>query len=114
MASVVEIGTLIDRDPGVRGGRPKIASTGLTVSRSGHGVGAAIGDRPASPTSQVRLYLWAEIEDDGCGYVPDGQKGLGIRSMRARTEQFGGEFNVAARPQGGTRATLRFSLAGKS
>lgn len=33
MASVVEIGTLIDRDPGIRGGRPKIAGTGMTVSR---------------------------------------------------------------------------------
>jgi len=35
MAVVVEIGTLIDRDPGVRGGRPKpkVAGTGLTVRR---------------------------------------------------------------------------------
>ena len=33
MASGVEIGTLIDRDQQVRGGRPKIAGTGLTVSR---------------------------------------------------------------------------------
>jgi uncharacterized protein (DUF433 family) len=33
MESVVEIGTLIDRDPEIRGGRPKIAGTGLTVSR---------------------------------------------------------------------------------
>src|ERR1700692_3037167 len=33
MASGVEIGTLIDRDPGIRGGRPKIAGTGLTCSR---------------------------------------------------------------------------------
>ena len=33
MASVIEIGTLIDRDPKIRGGRPKIAGTGLTVSR---------------------------------------------------------------------------------
>ncbi|MGD0500094.1 MAG: DUF433 domain-containing protein [Bryobacteraceae bacterium] len=31
MASGVEIGTLIDRNPGIRGGRPKIAGTGLTV-----------------------------------------------------------------------------------
>jgi uncharacterized protein (DUF433 family) len=30
---VVEIGTLIDRDPAIRGGRAKIAGTGLTVSR---------------------------------------------------------------------------------
>ena len=33
MASVTEIGSLIDRDPTIRGGRPKIAGTGLTVSR---------------------------------------------------------------------------------
>ena len=33
MASIIEIGTLIDRDPAVRGGRPKIAGTGVTVSR---------------------------------------------------------------------------------
>jgi uncharacterized protein (DUF433 family) len=33
MASVTEIGTLIDRDPKIRSGRPKIAGTGLTVSR---------------------------------------------------------------------------------
>ena len=33
MASVVEIGSLTDRDPKVRGGRPKVAGTGLTVSR---------------------------------------------------------------------------------
>jgi uncharacterized protein (DUF433 family) len=33
MASAIEIGTLIDRDPQIRGGRPKIAGTGLTVRR---------------------------------------------------------------------------------
>ncbi|MGD1070737.1 MAG: DUF433 domain-containing protein [Bryobacteraceae bacterium] len=33
MALAVEIGTLIDREPGIRGGRPKIAGTGLTVRR---------------------------------------------------------------------------------
>ena len=33
MAAVTEIGTLIDRDSAVRGGRPKIAGTGLSVSR---------------------------------------------------------------------------------
>src|SRR5690348_14940487 len=33
MATGVEIGTLIDRDPAVRGGRPKIAGTGITVRR---------------------------------------------------------------------------------
>jgi len=33
MAAITDIGTLIDRDPAIRGGRPKIAATGLTVSR---------------------------------------------------------------------------------
>jgi len=33
MASGIETGTLIDQHPGVRGGRPKIAGTGLTVRR---------------------------------------------------------------------------------
>ena len=33
MVSSIEIGSLIDRDPKIRGGRPKIAGTGLTVSR---------------------------------------------------------------------------------
>ncbi len=28
-----EVGTLLDREPEVRGGRPKIAGTGITVSR---------------------------------------------------------------------------------
>jgi uncharacterized protein (DUF433 family) len=33
MAVAVEIGSLIDRDPHVRAGRPKIAGTGVTVMR---------------------------------------------------------------------------------
>jgi uncharacterized protein (DUF433 family) len=33
MISTVEIGSLIDRDPAIRGGRPKIAGTGVTVMR---------------------------------------------------------------------------------
>lgn len=33
MAGVTEIGSLIDRDPAIRAGRPKIAGTGVTVMR---------------------------------------------------------------------------------
>lgn len=33
MASTLEVGSLIDRDPEVRGGRPKIAGTGVTMMR---------------------------------------------------------------------------------
>ena len=33
MNAAVEIGSLIDRDPEIRAGRPKIAGTGVTVMR---------------------------------------------------------------------------------
>ena len=33
MATLIEIGTLLDRNPKIRGGRPKIAGTGITVAR---------------------------------------------------------------------------------
>src|ERR1700674_2658569 len=33
MVGTVEIGSLIDRDPAIRSGRPKIAGTGVTVMR---------------------------------------------------------------------------------
>ena len=33
MIGVTEIGSLIDRDPAIRRGRPKIAGTGVTVMR---------------------------------------------------------------------------------
>jgi uncharacterized protein (DUF433 family) len=33
MTTSVDIGALIDRDPKIRGGRPKIAGTGITVRR---------------------------------------------------------------------------------
>jgi uncharacterized protein (DUF433 family) len=33
MGAVVDIGTLIVRDPDLRGGRPRIAGTGVTVRR---------------------------------------------------------------------------------
>jgi uncharacterized protein (DUF433 family) len=33
MTGAIEIGSLIDRDPAIRAGRPKIAGTGVTVMR---------------------------------------------------------------------------------
>jgi uncharacterized protein (DUF433 family) len=33
MIRAIEIGSLIDRDPAIRAGRPKIAGTGVTVMR---------------------------------------------------------------------------------
>lgn len=58
--------------------------------------------------------LCGEIENDGRGYSPDSQAGLGLRSMRSRAGQLGGALEIGARPQGGARVTLRFRLTRKS
>jgi signal transduction histidine kinase len=57
--------------------------------------------------------LCAQIEDDGCGYVPDGAR-LGVHSMRTRAKELAGAFDVSARPEGGTRVSLRFPLTAKN
>jgi PAS domain S-box-containing protein len=54
-----------------------------------------------------RLYL--EIIDNGQGFDPleDYDKGgLGLISMRERTEQLGGAFNIGSAPQSGTRISV--------
>jgi signal transduction histidine kinase len=57
--------------------------------------------------------LRAEIDDDGCGYVPDLAR-LGVHSMRTRAQQLGGAFDVAPRPEGGTNVRLRFPLSARN
>ena len=69
--------------------------------------------RAANATVRIGLdgrSLRGEIDDDGCGYRPDGPQGLGIHSMRERAELLGGELDIKARPAGGTRVSLRFPL----
>jgi signal transduction histidine kinase len=53
-----------------------------------------------------------EIEDDGRGVsASDGQKGRnGLRNMRKRMEDIGGNFVIAARTEGGTRIRLTAPL----
>lgn len=55
-----------------------------------------------------------EIEDDGRGLRPaDARKGRnGLRNMRKRMEEVGGEFEAVARPEGGTRVKLVAPLRG--
>ncbi len=54
------------------------------------------------------------IEDDGCGFDPDGLKqpldsgrGLGLLGMRERAELFGGTVEIDSRPGQGTRIRVR-------
>jgi signal transduction histidine kinase/ligand-binding sensor domain-containing protein len=57
-----------------------------------------------------------EIEDDGRGLVAaDEQKGRsGLRNMRKRMEEIGGEFLIAPRPEGGTRVRLSVPLTSRT
>jgi signal transduction histidine kinase len=49
------------------------------------------------------------IEDDGAGFDPNqSRRGQGIPNMRARAEEFGGEFELISEPGGGT--SVSFSI----
>ena len=58
-SALIEIGTLIDRDPALRGGRPTIAGTGVSVrviamdSHSGLSPEEIVADRPDISLAQV-------------------------------------------------------------
>jgi signal transduction histidine kinase len=57
-----------------------------------------------------------EIEDDGRGLTEaDQQKGRnGLRNMRKRMEDAGGQFEAGLRPNGGTTVRLTAPLRGTS
>ncbi|MGA2473209.1 MAG: ATP-binding protein, partial [Acidimicrobiales bacterium] len=49
------------------------------------------------------------VEDDGCGFDPDGTSpsgGFGLLSMRERAESVGGLFNLHSAPSHGTRVEV--------
>jgi hypothetical protein len=47
------------------------------------------------------------VEDDGAGFDPDRDgSGMGVRNMRERAAEFGGVFEVASSPGGGTRLSI--------
>ncbi len=55
---------------------------------------------------------WIEVEvtDNGCGFEPDrlnGQPGLGLTSMRERSEQLGGELAIESKLGEGTAVKVR-------
>jgi two-component system NarL family sensor kinase len=69
--------------------------------------------------------LRGRVEDDGEGFEPDeipgGEStdgedggpaaGVGLRSMRERTELLGGRMEVSSKPGGGTAVEVRIPLA---
>jgi signal transduction histidine kinase len=63
---------------------------------------------------QMSDTLHLEIEDDGIGLPEDYHPGVGLRSMRERAEELGGQFAIHPREGGGTRLMISFPLAAPS
>jgi signal transduction histidine kinase len=55
--------------------------------------------------------LALEITDNGVGIPPDQRAGVGLNSMRERTEELGGLFSVSPSMEGGARVVARLPLA---
>ena len=71
--------------------------------------------------SEVRLRITASdsevsfsVEDNGCGFegVPDNASSEGLRNMRQRIEEIGGQFQLDSRPGKGTRVAVFYSWPG--
>jgi signal transduction histidine kinase len=54
--------------------------------------------------------LRLEVEDDGCGIGEDSGSGVGLYSMRERTNELGGSLVVESRREGGTHVCARLPL----
>ena len=69
--------------------------------------------RNASVAIAVDSTLRLAIRDDGRGLPSDIHTGVGMISMRERTAELGGSFELGADPRGGTRLTVQLPLAEK-
>jgi two-component system LytT family sensor kinase len=56
------------------------------------------------------------VDDDGLGFDPDARRGIGLQNVGSRLAYMypdASTFTIAARPEGGTRATLTFPYQAK-
>ena len=65
---------------------------------------------------QIRLThsgdrLQLAIQDDGQGFVPEREKGVGLLGMEERVVRLNGEFHVESQPGKGTRISIELPLA---
>ncbi|MFF4507377.1 PAS domain S-box protein [Streptomyces sp. NPDC001401] len=58
--------------------------------------------------------LLLEVTDNGLGIDPAVTRSSGLTNLRRRAEKLGGMFEVAGRPEGGTRLRWRIPLTAKS
>jgi signal transduction histidine kinase len=67
--------------------------------------------RHASVLITIDGALLLEIGDDGRGLRADRQAGVGLTSMRERTAELGGSFDIDSAPNGGTTVKVRLPIA---
>ena len=60
---------------------------------------------------QRQSELLLSIQDDGCGFQRNRERGLGLLGMQERIENLGGMFNVESEPGRGSLITVRLPLA---
>jgi signal transduction histidine kinase len=70
-----------------------------------------------SHATQVRVVvgqdeegLSALVQDDGIGFDPSQEKGMGLLGMEERVERLGGVFLLQSRPGQGTTISIRFPI----
>jgi signal transduction histidine kinase len=67
--------------------------------------------RNASVLIAVDGAIRLEVSDDGRGLPEDRHVGVGLTSMRERTAELGGSFDIDSAPNGGTTLSVRLPLA---
>jgi signal transduction histidine kinase len=67
--------------------------------------------RTASVLITIDGALQLEIRDDGVGVPPERHAGVGLTSMRERTAELGGSFDIDSAPNCGTTVSVRLPLA---
>jgi signal transduction histidine kinase len=60
--------------------------------------------------AQQNSHLLLTIKDDGQGFLPDRDKGLGLLGMKERVEHLGGVFRVQSQPGSGTLINVELPL----
>lgn len=101
----------------IDGGFPR-ASLGETGTELLRVIQEALSNaRRHSGAASVRVTVWtegddllAEVSDDGSGFEPRDESGVGMKSMRERIAAIGGELEVKSQPGKGTRIRLRTAM----
>ena len=72
-----------------------------------------------SQATQVRVVVHRDreglsvtVQDDGIGFEPSREKGMGLLGMEERVERLGGLFSMESKPGNGTVLSIHFPLAG--